>query len=157
MHNFYLVQWLITLFGYTLPTDVVHVVWTYLFTQQVDFLFYICLGILKHLRPTLLSLDLNQTLAMINDLKQLITSPSDIVSDAVLWYSQTPPCFISQELIAPTDDLEALRQNEFFAKRWWELARLDYSKDVCVCLITLEELLRLEQRLVVDCRDFKLY
>lgn len=37
-------------------------------------------------------------------------------------------------------DLESLKSNEFFAKRWWELARLDYRTDYVIPMITCDEL-----------------
>lgn len=141
MHDFYLVQWLITLFANTLPRKMLDTVWTYLFTERVDFLFFICLGILKQLQTRLLALDLNQTLQTINNIKHLIDGPC-LVRDSLFFMQNTPVSFIANDLIMPdtSDDLEALKQNEFFAKRWWELARLDYNKSVQLCMITCDDL-----------------
>jgi len=57
-----------------------------------------------------------------------------------------------------TDDLETLKTNEYFAKRWWELARLDYKKDIVpLCLISCEDLMLLENRILIDIRRFRDY
>lgn len=45
-HDFYLVQWVMTLFAHTLPISQVIQLWTYLFTQKVEFLFFITTAIL---------------------------------------------------------------------------------------------------------------
>ena len=34
-----------------------------------------------------------------------------------------------------------LKQNEYFAKRWWELEYLDYREDIEVCLVTVEDVI----------------
>lgn len=62
MHEFYLVQWVMTLFAHTLPIPQVVQLWTYLFTQKVEFLFFITTAILKQLADSLVEMDLNATL-----------------------------------------------------------------------------------------------
>ena len=56
-----------------------------------------------------------------------------------------------------SDDMEALKSNEFFAKRWWDLARLDYKRDIKFCLISCEDLQLVEHRILIDVRRFKEY
>jgi hypothetical protein len=89
---------------HTLKLDVVEAIWTYLFTQRVEFLFFICLAIFKQLQPMLLTQDLNQTLEMINSIKSLIDGPL-LARDSLFYLQQTPLSFIANDLIAPTDDL----------------------------------------------------
>ena len=59
--------------------------------------------------------------------------------------------------VSNATDLEVLKKNEFFAKRWWELERLDYSQSHFLPLITVEELAALENRIIIDIRSFKDY
>ena len=61
-HDFYLVQWFMTLFAHTLPIPQVVQLWTYLFTQKVEYLFFITVAILEQLRDKLVEMDLNSTL-----------------------------------------------------------------------------------------------
>ena len=35
---------------------------------------------------------------------------------------------------------EALSNNEYFQRRWWELECLDYIPEIELCLITIEDL-----------------
>jgi hypothetical protein len=55
-----------------------------------------------------------------------------------------PHSFIVGEFVFDVDtqcgDMEALRQNEYFAKRWWELEYLDYRSEVELCLIDVHDL-----------------
>lgn len=53
--------------------------------------------------------------------------------------------------------MEALRQNEYFARRWWELEALDHRQDKQLCLISLEDLIKIEKKLLLDLREFKIY
>jgi len=53
--------------------------------------------------------------------------------------------------------MEALRVNEYVARRWWELEALDYREDKTLCLISLDDLVKVEKRLLLDLRDFKVY
>jgi hypothetical protein len=41
---------------------------------------------------------------------------------------------------AQIKEVEALRQNEYFARRWWELQYLDYKWEIEMCLISIEDL-----------------
>jgi len=86
-------------------------------------------ALLKKLQPHVLKKDLNQTLQFINQISECIDGAL-LISDSLKYLQETPQSFIANDLIVPTDDIEALRQNEFFARRWWELARLDYRKDI---------------------------
>ncbi len=47
--------------------------------------------------------------------------------------------------------------NEYFARRWWELEALDYREDKKLCLISLDDLVKVERRLLLDLREFKVY
>lgn len=71
-HNLYLVCWVMTLFAHTLPVKVVVNIWTDLFCEKAEYLFYITLAILSQLKDKLLLLDLNNTLSMINNISGLI-------------------------------------------------------------------------------------
>lgn len=52
-----------------------------------------------------------------------------------------PHSFIVGEFVFDVDaqlqDVEALRQNEYFARRWWELEYLDYRSEVELCLLDI--------------------
>jgi len=50
MHDYYLVQWFVPLFAHTLPLGLLQIVWTYLFTHRVEFLFCLALSILKQIK-----------------------------------------------------------------------------------------------------------
>lgn len=67
-------QWFVALFAHTMPLNLVQTIWTYLFTQRVEFLFFITLAILKQKLNILLSYDLNTTLAEINGIAREIDS-----------------------------------------------------------------------------------
>mmetsp|Transcript_35037 Transcript_35037/g.34057 ORF Transcript_35037/g.34057 Transcript_35037/m.34057 type:complete len:159 (+) Transcript_35037:631-1107(+) len=60
-------------------------------------------------------------------------------------------------------NLDALKQNEYFAQRWWELEYLDYREDIEVCLISAEDALNQvgllqKNRILIDVRtDFEEY
>jgi len=45
-HDFYIVQWFMTLFAHTLPVPQVAELWTYLFAQKVEYLFFVTIAIL---------------------------------------------------------------------------------------------------------------
>mmetsp|Transcript_38038 Transcript_38038/g.46502 ORF Transcript_38038/g.46502 Transcript_38038/m.46502 type:complete len:80 (-) Transcript_38038:778-1017(-) len=61
-----------TLFAHTLPIPQVVQLWTYLFTQKVEFLFFITTAILKQLRDRMVEMDLNATLTVINNIAGLV-------------------------------------------------------------------------------------
>lgn len=67
-HDLYLVCWVMTLFAHTIALDKVVNIWTDLFCERVEFLFYITLAILSQLKNKLLLLDLNSTLSIINNI-----------------------------------------------------------------------------------------
>ena len=77
-HDFYIVQWFMTLFAHTLPIPQVVQLWTYLFTQKVEFLFFVTISILGQLKQKLLKLDLNGTLQIINNISGLVSIPKVI-------------------------------------------------------------------------------
>lgn len=54
-------------------------------------------------------------------------------------------------------DLEALRQNEYLSQRWWELERIEYSSGIRLPLLTVDELLGIDARIVIDTRPFAQY
>jgi hypothetical protein len=48
-----------------------------------------------------------------------------------------------------------VRQNEYFAKRWWELAFLDYSADICIPLINVDDCVELKKnKILIDVRPY---
>jgi hypothetical protein len=151
-----------TLFAHILPLNQVQQIWTYLFSEKVEFLFFITVAILMQLESTLLSLDLTQTLGLINNIAGMINIKK-LVSDANRLLKFTPHSFIAGDFLINTgslqqfEDMEALRVNEYFARRWWELEALDYREDKTLCLISLDDLVKVEKRLLLDLRDFKVY
>jgi hypothetical protein len=53
----------------------------------------------------------------------------------------TPESFISNDFTPDLDeDLEMLKSNEYFAKRWWELLRLEYNHKIPIFLISCHDL-----------------
>ena len=107
-----------TLFVHTLPIPQVVQLWTYLFTQKVEFIFFITVAILRQLKPTLLMLDLNQTLLLINKISGLISIP-ETISIALQMMSECPESFIVTDLVLDIEshlkDIEPLASNEYFA------------------------------------------
>jgi hypothetical protein len=67
-HDLYLVQWIMTLFSHTLPYQHVVLLWTDLFCEKVEFLFFISVAILIELKEKLMLLDLNTLLSTINNI-----------------------------------------------------------------------------------------
>lgn len=54
-HSLYLIKWFMTLFAHTLPIKVLHkIIWVDLFCERVDYLFFLALAILVHLKDRLL-------------------------------------------------------------------------------------------------------
>jgi hypothetical protein len=48
-----------------------------------------------------------------------------------------------------------MRQNEYFAKRWWELEYLDYSSEICIPLISVDDCVELKKnKILIDVRPF---
>jgi TBC domain-containing protein kinase-like protein len=104
MHDFYLVQWFMTLFAHTLPLNQVQQIWTYLFSEKVEFLFFITVAILMQLEPTLLSLDLTQTLGLINNIAGMINIKK-LICDANRLLKFTPHSFIAGDFLITTGSL----------------------------------------------------
>jgi len=51
--------------------------------------------------------------------------------------------------------LDQLRKNEYFQRRWWELENLDYSSDICVPLISVDDCVELKKnKILIDVRPF---
>lgn len=57
-----------TLFAHTIEIEKVVNIWTDLFCERVEFLFFITIAILSLIKDKLLLLDLNSTLAIINNI-----------------------------------------------------------------------------------------
>ena len=50
---------------------------------------------------------------------------------------------------------DQMRQNEYFAKRWWELEYLDYSSEICIPLISVDDCVELKKnKILIDVRPF---
>ena len=88
-HDFYLVQWVMTLFAHTLPIPQVVQLWTYLFTQKVEFLFFITTAILKQLSDRMIEMDLNATLQVINNIAGLVCIKK-LIKDALDMMEKCP-------------------------------------------------------------------
>lgn len=70
----------------------------------------------------------------------------------------TPESFISNDFTPDLDeDLEMLKSNEYFAKRWWELLRLEYNHKIPIFLISCHDLQQTEKKFVIDTRQFNDY
>ena len=89
LHDFYLVQWVMTLFAHTLPIPQVVQLWTYLFTQKVEFLFFITTAILMQLKDQLVEMDLNNTLQVINNIAGLVCIKK-LIKDALNMMERCP-------------------------------------------------------------------
>jgi len=51
--------------------------------------------------------------------------------------------------------LDKLRKNDYFSKRWWELENLDYSSDICIPLISVDDCVDLKKnKILIDVRPF---
>ena len=137
-HDFYLVQWVMTLFAHTLPIPQVVQLWTYLFTQKVEFLFFITTAILKQLSDRLIEMDLNATLQVINNIAGLVCIKK-LIKDALDMMEKCPQSFIAGDFLLDVDsyvkEVEALSHQEFFARRWWQLECLDYRPEIELCLL----------------------
>lgn len=71
-HDLYLVCWVMTLFAHTITIEKVKDIWTDLFCERVEFIFYVSLAILVLLKDKLMLLDFNGTLQIINNIQGLI-------------------------------------------------------------------------------------
>ena len=88
----------------------------------------------------MLSYDLNTTLVEINGIARDIDS-DQLIKDAVKLCNSTPPSFISNDFAPDLDeDLELLKSNEYFVKRWWEFQRLEHDPKIQLFLISAHEL-----------------
>ena len=55
-------------------------------------------------------------------------------------------------------EVEALRQNEYFARRWWELEYLDYRRECVLSLLAINDLvdrIARTDRVLIDIRSFE--
>jgi hypothetical protein len=55
-------------------------------------------------------------------------------------------------------EVEALRQNEYFARRWWELEYLDYRRECELSLLAINDLvdrIARTDRVLIDIRSFE--
>jgi hypothetical protein len=70
----------------------------------------------------------------------------------------TPESFISHDFTPDlTEDRNLLKQNEYFAKRWWEIQIWDYNAEIQLFLITTSDMQKVEKKLIIDSRPFKDY
>ena len=152
-----------TLFAHTLPIPQVVQLWTYLFTQKVEYLFFITVAVLSQLKERLLGMDLNSTLQLINNIAGLVEIPT-VIREATHMMEKCPQSFIVGDFVldvaAQVKTNEALAHNEYFARRWWELECLDYRDDLALCLISTEDLverLKTTERILLDVRPFSKY
>lgn len=54
-HSLYLIKWFMTLFAHTLPLKkLTQIIWPDLFCERIDYLFFVALAILSHLKDRLL-------------------------------------------------------------------------------------------------------
>lgn len=61
-----------TLFSHTFPLSQVVDLWTNLFCEKVEFIFFLVVSILGELKHKLMLLDLNNTLSIINNISGLL-------------------------------------------------------------------------------------
>lgn len=108
-------------------------------------------------------LDLNSTLQLINNIAGLINVQT-ISNEARRMLDECPDSFIVGEFVFDIDsqvgDMDALKQSEYFARRWWELEYLDYRSEVELCLIDVHDLvdkIPKTERLLIDIRSFEQY
>ncbi|CDW91124.1 tbc domain-containing protein kinase-like protein [Stylonychia lemnae] len=163
-HDMYLVCWVMTLFAHSIEIEKVVNIWTELFCERVEFLFYITLGILKQIKDKLLLLDLNSTLGIINNIQGLIDI-DNVLLQAKIYMNKTPPSFIQSDFVfdakrqMQNNAVDMLKQNEYFAQRWWELEYLDYRDDIEVCLVSADEIINVQNpnwkknKLFIDVRE----
>ena len=55
-------------------------------------------------------------------------------------------------------EVVALRQNEYFARRWWELEYLDYRRECELSLLAINDLvdrIARTDRVLIDIRSFE--
>ena len=108
-------------------------------------------------------LDLNSTLQLINNIAGLINVQT-ISNEARRMLDECPDSFIVGEFVFDIDsqvgDMDALKQSEYFARRWWELEYLDFRSEVELCLIDVHDLvdkIPKTERLLIDIRSFEQY
>eukprot|EP00347_Sterkiella_histriomuscorum_P007206 403349853 len=163
-HDMYLVCWVMTLFAHTISIDKVVNIWTDLFCERVEYLFFINIAILQQIKDKLLLLDLNSTLIMINNIQGLIDVDRVLIKARDLM-RQTPESFIQSDFIFDLkkqnalNNMDLLRENEYFAQRWWELEYLDYRDDIELPLIQVDNAINInnpnwkKNKLFIDIRD----
>jgi len=71
-HNLYLVRWVMTLFAHSLPLESIYQIWTDLFCEKVEYLFFLSIALLSTLKDKLLLLDLNGTLTFITNIADFV-------------------------------------------------------------------------------------
>jgi len=106
-------------------------------------------------------LDLNSTLQLINNIAGLVNVRS-VSKDARRMLDECPHSFIVGDFVFDVDtqvgDMDALKQSDYFARRWWELEYLDYRSEVELCLIDVHDLINKvpkTERLLIDIRNFE--
>jgi len=100
---------------------------------------------------------------MINNIAGLVNIQQVSITAQKL-LDECPSSFIVGELVFDVQqqlkDVDALRTNEYFARRWWELEYLDYRSEYELCLLDVQDLIDKipkSDRLVVDIRSFEQY
>lgn len=78
-----------------------------------------------------------------------------MLEDARTMKNFVPHSFISSELTFRPPSNSDASQNEYFARRWWEQQDLDYSSEICIPLISVEDCVNLKKnKILVDVRPF---
>jgi len=87
-----------------------------------------------------------------------------VIEKATRRLEDTPQSFIVGDFVLDVSsqikEIEALRQNEYFARRWWELECLDYRSECELCLISMDDLnnrVKRKERILIDIRSFEKY
>lgn len=92
--------------------------------------------------------DVNQILRDSREMKKYVPH-SFICSD--LTYNP----FKNKDATKGLQPNDQMRQNEYFAKRWWELEYLDYSSEICIPLISVDDCVELKKnKILIDVRPF---
>ena len=92
--------------------------------------------------------DVNQILSDSREMKKYVPH-SFICGD--LTYNP----FKSKDATKGLQPVDQMRQNEYFAKRWWELEYLDYSSEICIPLISVDDCVELKKnKILIDVRPF---
>ncbi|TNV85028.1 hypothetical protein FGO68_gene2242 [Halteria grandinella] len=155
-----LVNWIMTLFAHSVPLikGQLTQIWTSIFSQQsLEYFFYLAVAIFIHSKPTLLPLDLNDTLQLISHLGSIIDVPQ-VLEMADRLQTKTPQSFVQNDLIGPSqhklDLSQILKDSAYFQDRWWELDQLDYNESFDICLLSAEDYLKRKSMLTIDIRPW---